>query len=69
MAFFPPSLPSEIELGDGFADVGAEERHLAQQFVHRVESFLHHRRFVVGEEMRRVEREDLAGAVQLALTK
>ena len=69
MTFLSPSLPSEVEFGDGLADVGAEHGHLPQQLVHRIQSFLHHRGFVVGEKMSRVEGENLPGPIQLTLGK
>ena len=67
MAFFPPSLPPEVEFGDGFADVSAKKRHLPQQLVDGIEGFLHHRRFVVGQKMRRMKGENFARPIQLTL--
>ena len=67
LAFLPPPLPPEIELGDGFSHVGAEERHLAQQLVHRIQGFFHHRRFVVGQQVGRVQRQHFASTIQLTL--
>ena len=67
LAFLPPPLPPEIELGDGFSHVGAEERHLAQQLVHRIQGFFHHRRFVVGQQVGRVQRQHFACTIQLTL--